>query len=565
VAKKNKYTDWSKEDLIKRIGALEKRKKYGLVWDEEHTKERFEAATEGKLPVLKEVMTKEVKSNSSDPKHILIEGDNYHSLSVLNYTHERAFDVIYIDPPFNTGNKSWRYNNDYVEKEDAFRHSKWLSFMSKRLKLTKSLLSSKGVIVVAIDDYEHHTLRLMMDEMYGEENRLGTIIVVHNPRGRNDDKYFATMHEYMLVYAKNKDKVSVRHFELDEDEKDKYSKVDDISAYNEASYMRTGNNSDRSTRPNLFYPIYYNPKTDELSLVSGRGFLKLLPINEAGEEKTWRWGQETFDELHSTELFVKLVKGKYRIFKKRRLTNLPGRKPKTVWYNPRYDASSYGIMVLRNIIGKENEFPYPKSIYTMYDILHLLTQKDSMILDFFAGSGTTGHAILKLNKKDDGLRRFVLCTDNENGICEDICYPRISNIIKGYKNSKGVAVPALKGGLKYYKTSFVPAVSTDKYKEALTKEAIEMLCLREYTFEFVLGSESFKIYRNMTHYTGIVLNQLSIPNFKKTIRNYDKPIHVYIFSLGDDDFADEFNDMKKIVKVCPIPEAILRVYRRIFK
>jgi adenine-specific DNA-methyltransferase len=199
------YSQLSKEELLKVIEKLESRKKYGLIWDEEKTKEQFEKESENALPVLKEVRGKAIKTDPTKPTHILIEGDNYHALSVLNYTHQGKIDVIYIDPPYNTGNKSWKYNNQYVERDDAFKHSKWLSFMAKRLYLAKNLLSQEGIIIVAIDDYEHHTLRLLMDEIFGEDNRLGTITVVHNPRGRNDEKFFATMHEYMLVYARNKD------------------------------------------------------------------------------------------------------------------------------------------------------------------------------------------------------------------------------------------------------------------------------------------------------------------------------------------------------------------------
>ncbi|MFZ2970033.1 MAG: site-specific DNA-methyltransferase, partial [Minisyncoccia bacterium] len=382
MAKKD-YSKLEKDDLLKVIEKLESRKKYGLVWDEEKTKEQFEKESENALPVLKEVKGKEIKTDPSKPTNILIEGDNYHALSVLNYTHQGKIDVIYIDPPYNTGNKSWKYNNDFVEKEDAFRHSKWLSFMSKRIRIAKNLLPDNGIIVIAIDDYEHHTLRLLMDEIFGEENRLGTIAVVHNPRGRNDDKYFASMHEYMLVYAKNNTFAKVGYFELTDDEIDKYNKTDDISAYNETSFMRTGNNSTRDTRPKLFYPIYYSTKGNKLSLEKAKDTIELLPINEAGEEKTWRWGKQTFEELCDTELLVRNVKGKYRIFKKRRISNIVGTKPKTVWYDPRYDASTYGIMLLQNIFCRKDVFPYPKSFYTTQDIIRLISKKDSVVLDFF--------------------------------------------------------------------------------------------------------------------------------------------------------------------------------------
>jgi adenine-specific DNA-methyltransferase len=565
LPKKKDFSSYSKEELIKHIHALEKRKTYGLVWDEERTKEKFEEDAEGKFPVLKEVTSKEIKTDPDKPTHILIEGDNYHALSVLNYTHNKSVDVIYIDPPYNTGNKTWRYNNHYVEKDDAFRHSKWLSFMKKRLQIAKNILSNNGIIVIAIDDYEHHTLRLLMDDLFGEENRLGTIVVVHNPRGRNDDKYFATMHEYLLVYAKNAALATVGHFELTEEEIDQYNKADEISAFNETSFMRTGNNSNRETRPNLFYPIFYDPRIKKLSLEKMEGTVKLLPINEAGEEKTWRWGKETFAETQSTELLVRTVKDKYRIFKKRRLRNIPGRKPKTVWYDPKYDASSYGIMILQKILGRENSFPYPKSIYAVKDILSILCSKNSTVVDFFAGSGTTGHAVLELNKLDGGSRKVILCTNNENDICTDICYPRVKKVIKGYTDQKDHKTDGLGGNLKYYRTDFVGSEPTHRNKKILTDQSTEMLCIKENAFDEVLNRKAYKLYQNNSKYLAILFDEMHIEEFKKELRKLKLPVRVYAFSLEGDDFDEDFEDLENDITVCSIPEAILRVYRRIFK
>jgi hypothetical protein len=163
MAKKNKYADWTKEELIKQIAALEKRKKYGLVWDEERTKEKFEADAKNKLPVLKEIKSKEIKTDPNKPTHILIEGDNYHALSVLNYTHEKAIDVIYIDPPYNLGGKDFMYNDRYVEATDAYRHSMWLSFMHKRLMLAKYLLKPNGIIFISINDIEFAQLKMLLN------------------------------------------------------------------------------------------------------------------------------------------------------------------------------------------------------------------------------------------------------------------------------------------------------------------------------------------------------------------------------------------------------------------
>ena len=564
----NDYSKMSKEELLKVVEKLESRKKYGLVWDEERTKEQFEKESKNALPVLKEVKNKEIKTDSSEPIHILIEGDNYHALSVLNYTHQGKIDVIYIDPPYNTGNKSWKYNNDYVERDDTFKHSKWLSFMSKRLRLAKNLLSEQGIMVVAIDDYEHHTLRLLMDEIFGENNRLGTITVVHNPRGRNDEKYFATMHEYMLVYAKNTSFAEVGYFELTDDDIDKYNKVDDISAYNETSFMRTGNNSNRETRPKLYYPIYYYPSEDRLSLDKGKGSVKLLPINEAGEEKTWRWGKETFDALCKTELLVRKVKDKYRVFKKRRISNIQGKKPKTVWYDPRYDASTYGIMVLQNIFCKKDVFPYPKSFYTTQDILKLISKKNSIVLDFFAGSGTTAHSVLDLNKTDNGLRQFIVCTNNEGNICSDVCYPRISKVLTGYKNAKGKKVDGLKGNLKYFRNTFVKrSISKDSLKVRITRECTEMLCLREGIFDEVKKTDDYRIFQHDERIMGVYysLERNELKSLKKDFDKIKGKKILYCFTL--DPLGLDKKDFRvwKGVSLEPIPQKILDIYEGIYE
>jgi adenine-specific DNA-methyltransferase len=556
----------TKEELHQEVSRLKKelrnKKRYGLVW-EEKVEDVVEVCKE-KLPVLEEVKNKEIISDNKLPVNILIEGDNYHALSVLNYTHESKVDVIYIDPPYNTGAKNWTYNNHYVDKEDSYKHSKYISFIYHRLKLSKKLLRSSGIIICAIDDYEIHNVRHLMDDIFGENNRLGTIVVIHNPRGRNDDKFLATMHEYMLVYAKNADRAKINDFNLTEEKIEKYNQKDDISFYNETSFIRTGNNSLREERPNLYYPIYLNTKDNSLHLAKGENFIKLLPINGKGEHRTWRWGKETFLAKKDTELFIKKVKGNYKIYKKRRLTDITGTKPKTVWTDSKYDSSSNGIMLLQNMFENSNPFSYPKSLYAVKDILEITTGKDSTIIDFFAGSGTTGQAVLELNK-DGGNRKFILCTNNENRIATDVCYPRLKKVINGYTSNKKVKTTGLGGNLKYYKTEFVEGLPTDKNKKILTEKATEMLCLKENTFILEKENKEYKIFSNQKKFTGIIYNHDAIESFKKDIRSLNGKFKVYIFSLGDDTFDEEFNDLKEKVKLSPIPEAILRVYRRIFK
>ena len=571
---KNNYQDWTKEDLIQEIKRLKKRKKYGLVWDEEKTKEKFESDAEGKLPVLVEDKKKEIITHADKPVNILIEGDNYHALSVLNYTHPKSIDVIYIDPPYNTGNKSWKYNNDYVEKEDAFRHSKWLSFVNKRLILSRNLLKDDGIIIVTIDDYEIGPLRVLMDEKFGESNRLGLVTIMHNPRGRSDDHFFATSHEYALVYGRNATKVKTFKLRLTEEQVEDFPYEDEISRYRLLPLKRTGSNSTPKERPNLFYPVYYNPKTSELSVENKQGFVEILPMDGDGGKRVWRWGKKTFIERAISEIVIR-GEGNFKIvYAKDRIKE--GRKPKTVWVDPKYDASSHGTMLLKKILGIRKSFDYPKSIHAVQDILEVSVwgKKEATVLDFFAGSGTTGHAVLELNKEDGGNRQFILCTNNENNICTDVCYPRVQKVIEGYKNSKAEKINGLGGNLKYFKTAFVGSEPTHRNKKMLTDKSVEMLCIKENTFEDVLNKpvpagfkqgKAFCIFKNKEKYLAILLDEMQIDAFKKEIGKLRLPVPVYVFSLEGDDFREEFEDLKNKITLCSIPEAILKVYRRIFR
>lgn len=220
----------------------------------------------------------------------------------------------------------------------------------------------------------------------------------------------------------------------------------------------------------------------------------------------------------------------------------------------------------------DTDFLYPKSVYSVLDCIDLFLPEDGTVLDYFAGSGTTAHATMILNQSDNGKRKFIVCTNNENnngsshgGIAEAVCYPRVQKVMQGYKEyGDGKIIEGLGGNLKYFKTSFVPAARTDENKFLLTDKAGDMLCIREGTYEKVKMTKRYRIYRNKKKYTGIVYRTEAIENFKKSIARIDGKFVVYVFSLGDETYEEEFADMGDKVTQKPIPEAILRVYRRIF-
>lgn len=564
MVKKSKYSHLSREQLEAKLEKLEQTRHYGLVWEDKE--EDVAKQCEVELPVLEEDTSREILKDASKNYNFIIEGDNYHSLYTLNFTHKKKIDVIYIDPPYNTGNRSWKYNNDYIDKEDSYRHSKWLSFMSKRLRLSRQLLSNNGILICAIDDYEFAGLKLLLDDIFGEQNRLGTLVVVHNPRGRNDDKFFASQHEYLLVYAKNSCSAIVNDFSLDEIDKSQYSKEDNISAYAETSFIRTGNNSKREERPNLYYPIYYNESEQKLSLTRHNNqWEELLPINNKGEERCWRWGKETFMELSETELFVKKIKGVSRIYKKRRLKDHTGKRPKTIWNSSKYDASSNGIILLQKIFKKNNTFNYPKSLFAVQDILEITSNKNSIVLDFFAGSGTTAHAVLELNKKDKGNRQFILCTNNESNICEEVTFPRVQKVINGYSDQEGI--PA---NVKYFKQTFVPTVTSDQGKRELVNRSTELLCMAENTFESVMKrskKDDFAIFKSSTQQTVIIYDEECIDKCVSRINEMQTNLKtiIYTFSYDHTYEVEDFENLRVDFVVKPIPEAILNTYRKISK
>src|SRR3989344_4011970 len=393
---KKDFQNWSREKLLHEYKELSKRKKFGIVWENkpEEVAEQFKTS----LPVLKDEKKKQISNTKGGINHIFIEGDNYHALSVLNYTHKKKVDLIFIDPPYNTGNRSWRYNNDYVEKEDRFRHSKWLSFMSKRLRLAKNLLKENGIIVVTIDDYELFTLGLLMDEIFFENNKIGVLAVESNPRGRTTNKFFATSHEYWLIYAKNTNAASIENLPLTEEQKKLFNLEDEISAYRLLPFRRSGGLSTPEERPNSHYPIYYNGKTGYIGIEKKQDCVEIIPIDGSGKKRVWRQTRPSLMEaVKRGDMVIKKSKNGYTVLMKDRIKE--GRKPKTIWIDPLFDASSHGTVLLQKILGKRKSFDYPKSLHAVIKTLAVLLpkKKDALVLDFFAGSGTTGHAIMEIN------------------------------------------------------------------------------------------------------------------------------------------------------------------------
>jgi adenine-specific DNA-methyltransferase len=565
------YSALDNKGLLKVIAGLESRKRYGLVWDEESTKEQFEKESENALPVLAEVKKRAVSSDPALPMNVLIEGDNYHVLTVLGYTHKAKIDVIYIDPPYNTGNKTWKYNNDFVDKDDVFRHSKFLSFMNKRVRLAKDLLTEDGIIVCAIDDNECQNMRHLFDDVFGQKNRLSTVVVVSNPGGRQDDEFFATAHEYMLVYAKNASMAKVGYLPTSEKKTAQYKYEDKYGRYKLRDFRRSGIHSRPAERPNLFYSIYVNPDTKDIWTAKKRGYRELLPVDPKGIMRVWRWNAETLIEKAEKYIDVKVNGEGIALSVKEREEDNEGQKPKTIWNESCY-SSTVGTEELKNILGNEFNgekiFDFPKSRFLMQDILQITSKANSIVLDFFAGSGTTGQAVLELNKEDGGNRTFVLCTNNEGGICEDVCYPRIKKVIKGYKLREGVHIDPLGGNLKYFKTAFVPrSLSRDELKIRLTQQCTEMLCLREGIYDSVKTTDEYRIFKQqgriMAVYYALERDGLTALKADLDAMTGEKTLYCFTLDpLGLD--MHDFDDWLD-VRLEPIPQKILDAYEEAYE
>ena len=421
-------------------------KKYGLVW-EEHS-EKVDEMLEHNIPIFVEDEERKIAVNKDEAYNFLLEGDNIHSLKLLEKTHKGKIDVIYIDPPYNTGARDWKYDNCFVDGTDSFRHSKWLSFMYERLIVAKEILANKGVICVTIDDYELPNIWLLMDSIFGEVNRLGVVTIRNNPKGRMNKAKISQVHEYALFYGKTLDAGIVKIPIKPEDKSHNYVQDENGNYYVKVNLRKQGVDSEAEradgTLKERYFPVYFDPITREIS-TEKKLDVEILPIDNNGNKRIWRRDKNGIKNLFdSGDLMVSKIGGAYQIHFRFR-GGLDGELPKSIWYDSQFSASEYGTRILSELIGRE-KFPYPKSLPAVqYALKCMSNSKNITVLDFFAGSGTTGHAVMQLNKEDGGNRKYILCTNNENNICEEVTYQRLKKIQE-----------ELPHNLKYFKTDFIP-------------------------------------------------------------------------------------------------------------
>jgi len=384
----------------------------------------------------------------------IIHGDNLEALKALLPEYEGQIKCIYIDPPYNTGNENWAYNDNVndpkirkwlhevvgKEGEDLSRHDKWLCMMYPRLKLLHKLLSPDGVIFISLDEIETSHLRCLMNEIFGEGNFVAQLTILCNPKGRSQDKYFSTNHEYVTVFSKSKKPKD--SFSVIKDDKliDKEYKLSDSDGrYRLLELRNTHREFNRENRSNLFYPFYVNPETKRVSLVKSNEFsIEVNPLWPDGFEGCWTWGQDLAKKDNHL-LLAQKIKGSWKVYRKSYSSNDEGENVKkklfTIWHDPRFYTEK-GQATFGEIFPglNKNDFPQPKSVDLIIEIIRTCTISGDIILDSFAGSGTTAHAVLNMNK-DAGERKFILVELEDYS--DTITAERVKRVSNGYSDKEG--------------------------------------------------------------------------------------------------------------------------------
>lgn len=582
------------EKEIARLHAQIKEQRYGLTWLD--VPEAFEADSENKIPILEEVKEKAIDapcrdaarhfSTEKSAPHIIIEGDNYHALTCLNYTHRGKIDVIYIDPPYNTGSDGFTYKDKRiltqfpdgspVPKEHPLRHSYWLSFMSKRLELAKNLLSDKGVIFISVGDDEQANLELLCNKVFGETNRIEDYIWESTFRPDNSSPILRRNAEFVLCFAKNISKVD--YFKGVKSRSEGMPSL--TKAKEKLKEIAFPANCVHTLLPDGLYKKGLkdngrNLKWELLNDIVVQQGMILSELKLKGHSY-WATQDKILQELKDgTEIWIK-SETFVPYYKK---TKESISRPTKILDKEIVNDYIFSNAELKNIFG-ETKFSNPKPTTLISFLADFIDKSDATILDFFAGSGTTLHATMKLNAEDGGNRQCILVQQQEgdNNICENVTYERNRRVMCGYTNAKGELVEGLGGRLKYYRTAFVgknaSRTATDADRVELSLKAGYLLALGENTLEEISHTESYQIFadgENPQKYTAIFFteNYAKLPDFVAEIEqlraNAATPVEfaVYIFCWGQPDvFEGEFNSLRGI-SLKAIPQPILDVYKSI--
>ena len=555
---KRDYSSWSKDQLVAELHELNKRKKFGLVWEDRN--EDNADVLQGSIPLFKHLSKKDVLKADGDDSNLMIVGDNLHSLSVLNYTHSKSFDVIYIDPPYNTGNSDFVYNDKYVKDDDSYRHSMWLSFMQRRLKLAKKLLASGGLIFISIDDNEYPRLALIADEIFGASRRIGPIVWFYE--GVNDNTAFIKKtHEYVLCYSADDSPKLSRQVR-----DNNVSLGDSISN----SVIKNGAKNPPSS---VLLPSGF-PADFEEGVIKASS-VKVLEVDNDIVVKDFKLVNPVTVKSgwSSRNILENFIRGgfKHVLDENQQQTTFAIKKSGNIHYEKIRDTS-HVLSVVRNLGTTQQaseelkamglSFSFPKPVGLISYLLSFHSNPNAKILDFFAGSGTTGQAALELNKLDGGNRTFVVCTSNEGKIADEICYPRLSSVIKGYGKA-GNLREGIAANLRYLEISLFGRSATDAAKRRLTQQATDVLCVKENAFNAVLDHPTLKVFSNNKIKIAVLFEPDDVDVLVEFIaEDIESKYLVYVFSLSTEDLAEELEHFGSRAKSVPVPEGLLNSYYR---
>ena len=414
-------------------------------------------------------LVKSMENIDEQTNGLLINSENFQALQLLQEKYKKGIKCAYYDPPYNTSEGTFVYKNSY-------QHSSWCSMLENRLSLTQPLLSLDGVNEVAIDDFEQPYLSGILDYIYGFDNRLGSLVVEIKPSGRTNDYFLATSHEYLLCYAKDYNEVTINFFPLSEEQRRAYSETTDDGTPNKwRDFLRTGGYSTPEERPNSYYPIFFDPETNDITIEEKYGYIKILPIDSMGKHRVWRKTIPSFiNHLNKGEIKIEKRGDQYKVRIIDKIKD--GVRPKSVWIGSKYDASTHGTKLIQAMFGS-SQFSFPKSIGNVYDSLYMVCNEGDVILDAFAGSGTTGHAVVELNRNaEDDFYKFILCEVND--YCNAVTKPRIQKSIysSNWRDAKPVSRNGISQCFKY--------IRLEQYEDTLNNLEIKKQQTELQTDEF---------------------------------------------------------------------------------
>ena len=522
------------EETINNLSLIENeltKKKYGLVWEEHE--ERVDKELETQIPTFEEIKEKEIVSTPNAKFNFLLEGDNLHSLYLLEKTHKGKIDVIIIDPPYNTGSNDFMYGDKYLNLDDEFRHSKWLSFMNKRLIVAKKLLQENGLIFINIDDNEMSQLKLLCDEIFGEENFVNCICVkMSEPTGlkmSHTEKRLPKLKEYILLYKKNT--ISLKNIQIPKESWDNEYKilVNNVSK-DELDYLKNimlknvvtddeiikcDNICSKMTFSNI-NELYTsnNTEKEKINIKYENAWRIVRDVATTGAAK--RLADKKRKYNNNNAFIIKTPKNKIYLIKNGYSNEASQPRIKLLFADQYLTTNPCDLWTDIKTTGLDNEgyvtfLNGKKPLKLLERILDLINNKSATVLDFFAGSGTTGQAVLNINNADGGNRKFILCTNNENNICENITYMRLKKSIDNISK---------KDNLKYYKCNYIPRINTDidNLNDNLMKNICNLIQLEN---GISIDNKNIQVYYNEDEFDKFTSDQLLLNMCNKVYLSSD--------------------------------------------